>query len=216
MLLEASGLEKAWGGHPVLRGADLALDQGAHTLISGPSGAGKSTLLHLLGRLAEPDAGSLRFRDQPVSGDSAAWRLAHVGLVFQEILLVESLTVKQNLRLVQTAAGKHGDLGRLLEPLALLDRLNTSTRVLSRGERQRVALARAFANEPALVLADEPTASLDPSARDATLDQLFRLCEQVGATALIVSHDPAVAERPELAGRLHLHGGRLSAEPPAP
>ncbi len=207
-MLAAHGIEKRWGDHPVLRGLDLEVSEGEHTLVAGPSGSGKSTLIHVLGRLAPADAGALHFRGAPVAGDAAAWRLAHVGLVFQEILLIESLTVKQNLRLVQRGPSPL-DPAALLEPLGLSDRLDAAARVLSRGERQRVALARAFANRPTLLLADEPTASLDPAARSATLDHLFQLCEQVGTTAIIVSHDPMVADRSELRQSFRMHEGRL-------
>lgn len=207
-MLGARGIDKAFGSRVVLRGLDLVVEAGGHTLVSGPSGSGKSTLIHLLARLVDPDAGELQWEGSPVGGRAAAWRLAHVGLVFQEVHLLESLTVLQNLDMVARGAGCAVDPG-LLVPLGLADRAGDPVRVLSRGERQRVALARAFSNRPRLLLADEPTASLDPAQRDQTLDHLFELCERLGTTAVVVSHDSAVAERAEWGQHLWLEGGRL-------
>lgn len=211
-LLQAAGLTKTWDGHRVLDGLDLDLAAGEHTLVQGPSGAGKSTLLALLARLAEPDAGTIQLHGQDIRalGDPAAYRRRHIGIIFQEVLLIDGLTLLQNIEMVSINSPRPGPSpASLLEPLGLADRAGTRAAVLSRGERQRVALARAFAAAPHVVLADEPTASLDPGNRDRTLDQLFTLAAAVDATVLVVSHDAALAARPELSRRLILDGGRL-------
>lgn len=211
-LLEARGLVKAWDGRRVLDGLDLTLRAGEHLLIHGPSGSGKSTLLALLGRLAAPDAGTILLDGQPIEdlGDPAAFRRNHIGFIFQDVLLIDSLTVFQNVDIVHRSRGRRGpDPRTLLAPLGLAERARDKAAVLSRGERQRVALARAFAGAPRLVLADEPTASLDAGSRDQTLDQLFMLAETVGATAVVVSHDEALRRRPELRTCRALVGGQL-------
>ena len=136
-----------------------------------------------------------------------------IGFVFQDLHLLETLTVAQNIELVQAALGTKEDAptpAMLLEPLGLIERLNDRVSILSRGERQRVALARAFANKPALLLADEPTSSLDPGSRDQTLRHLWALCEHTGATALVVSHDHALREDAHFANRWALAEGRLT------
>ncbi len=207
-MLEARRIDKGFGSRLVLRGLDLAVEAGGHTLIRGPSGSGKSTLVHLLARLVVPDAGDLLWEGATVKGDAAAWRLSHVGLVFQDVHLLESLTVLQNLDMVARGAGCDVDPG-LLVPLGLADRTHDPVRVLSRGERQRVALARAFSNRPRLLLADEPTASLDPAQRDQALAHLFDLCAHLETTAVVVSHDSALTDRPEWKQHLWLEGGRL-------
>lgn len=213
-VLEVRGLSKTFGALKILDGLDLVLHAGEHALVIGPSGSGKSTLLHVIARLVEPDTGSLRFEGRPYAslGDSPRFRIEHVGFVFQEFHLVESLTVAQNVEILQLAAPSGRpelSMHELLSPLGLEARAHTPVRVLSRGERQRVAMARAFANAPTLVLADEPTSSLDVSSRGRTLDHLFHLCDRCGATAVIVAHDPEVAQRTELAHVLGLRGGRL-------
>jgi len=202
--LDVQGLKRGFESIEVLRGVDLQVDRGEHALILGPSGSGKSTLLHLLGRLLEPDEGAICIDGTPIQelGDPAAFRLRTIGIVFQEFHLLEALTARQNLALVADACPPGPRLPtpeELLEPLGLLDRLDSPVHVLSRGERQRVALARAFANRPTLVLADEPTASLDPDNCERSMALFFALCAQMDATAIVVSHDPALNAR----GRFH-------------
>ncbi len=211
-MIEVVDLYKRWEDMEVLRGVDLRLKAGEHTALCGPSGSGKSTLLNLIARLYEPDAGALSFDGTPYAecGKPQDFRLSRLGLVFQEVDLLESLSVAQNIEMIRLAAGGSGPrVEELLEPLGLERRRDARVGVLSRGERQRVALARAFANGPRFLLADEPTASLDPSNRDRTLEFMFSLCEQMGATALVVSHDLGVFERSEFRQRCRLEGGRI-------
>jgi len=213
-LLELDDVGHTYDGPPVLDGLGLTIEGGQHTLIEGPSGAGKTTLLNVAGALLRPTRGCVRFegRDLADVHDLARHRLEHLGFVFQEFHLVESLSARQNLELVQCARGGEPavTIDALLGPLGLEGRLDAPVRRLSRGERQRVALARAFANAPRLVLADEPTASLDPSRASASLDHLFELAQTAQVTVLLVSHDPALAARPELAQRFRLDAGKLS------
>lgn len=215
-MLSLTNIEKSWGETHVLRGLDLKVEIGQHTLISGPSGAGKSTLLNVIARLIVPDAGELQFNgiNYEKITDPARFRMDHIGVVFQEIHLIESLTVAENLEMVQLSSGKDSPatIRELLIPLGIGGLIDKRTRLLSRGERQRVALARAFANSPELVLADEPTASLDPSNRHSTLDHLFALCELFGSTALVVSHDPEIESRCEFLQLLTLDRGQFGSE----
>jgi ABC-type lipoprotein export system ATPase subunit len=200
-MLRIEGLCKAWEGVSILEGLDLSVDEGQHTLIMGPSGSGKSTLLYLVARLARPDAGQVLLDGKSVRslGDAAHYRLAHIGLVFQDVHLLEGLSVRHNIEMIQALSPRESiPAPELTEPLGLQPLLDRTVCKLSRGERQRVALARAFANRPRLVLADEPTASLDPSSRDQCLDHLFGLADRTQATVLLVSHDPGVADRSEL------------------
>ena len=213
-LLQADDLAKAWDGIEVLRGLSLTVTAGAHVAVEGVSGSGKSTLLNVLARLVRPDRGTVAYRrvSYGTLGRPERFRLNHVGLVFQEVQLLDSMSVAANIELVQAASGKPPiALRDLLGPLGLFHRASDRAAVLSRGERQKVALARAFANDPDLVLADEPTASLDPSNRDRTLDQLFALCARCNATAVVVSHDRDVSARPEFAQRCALVDGALQS-----
>ncbi len=213
-LLELRGVAHSFGSHQVLLEVSLSISAGEHVLIQGPSGSGKTTLLNIAGALLEPSNGQVLFAGEVLTGrgDLAAHRLHHVGFVFQDFHLLESLSPRQNLDIVRCARGgaPAHSLDALLAPLGLDDRLDVPVRRLSRGERQRVALARAFANGPRLVLADEPTASLDPSHASATLDHLFALAQATGATVVMASHDGKLAERADWARRVHVEAGRLS------
>jgi putative ABC transport system ATP-binding protein len=212
-LLQIQDVVHAYDGPAVLDGLNLRVEAGAHVLIEGPSGSGKTTLLNVAGALLVPQAGSVSFDGQNLAnlGDRAGHRLRNLGFVFQEFHLLESLSARHNVGLVQAARGgtPAHTVDALLGPLGLDGRLDAPVRLLSRGERQRVALARAFANRPRLVLADEPTASLDPSRADATLSHLFELAQATGATVLMVSHDRALRERPEFVQRVTMDGGRI-------
>ena len=215
-LLSLRGVHVTLEATPILRGASLELEAGQHTLILGPSGAGKTTLLNVAAGLVSPSEGEVLFRGEPLNahGTSARLRRDALGIVFQDLHLLENLTAAQNIALVQAAIGAGEDAPSpesLLSPLGLGDRLTTRVSVLSRGERQRVALARAFANRPSLVLADEPTSSLDPGSRTRTLAHLWALCEETGATALVVSHDAALEADAGFVTRSVLSEGRLSA-----
>lgn len=220
-LLRVTGLHKTYRlgrvDVPVLHGVDIELGRGEWVAILGASGSGKSTLLHLIGGLDRPDkpakgapGASIRFNDREVASfshaDLNAYRCRDVGFVFQFYHLLPELTVMDNVLL--GAMIRHGRLGyasrkaelrkaatRLLGTFGLKDRLRHKPSQLSGGERQRVAIARALINDPALLLADEPTGNLDRKTGAAILDVLAEIRRERGQTMLMVTHDPEIAAR---------------------
>jgi putative ABC transport system ATP-binding protein len=204
-LLCARGLAKVYrtGGVPVeaVRGVDLDVGIGEFVAIMGPSGSGKSTLLHVLGGLERATRGEIWLRGQRVDGLSpSAWavlRRKHVGFMFQFFNLLSTMTVADNVELPALLAGVPPRQARrrreeLLAELGITAKANTAPSRLSGGEQQRVALARALANEPSLLLADEPTGNLDSTnARDVL--RLLRRAHAAGQTILMVTHDARVA-----------------------
>jgi putative ABC transport system ATP-binding protein len=204
-LLRAQGLVKVYrsGGVSVeaIRGIDLEVGTGEFVAIMGPSGSGKSTLLHVLGGLEPATRGQLWVRGQRVDGLSpSAWavlRRKHVGFVFQIFKLLSTMTVADNVELPALLAGVSPRQARkrreeLLAELGITIKANTSPSRLSGGEQQRVALARALANEPSLLLADEPTGNLD-STNTRDVLRLLRRAHAAGQTILMVTHDAKVA-----------------------
>ena len=219
-LVEASGLWKSYGGGPggpidVLRGVSLCLHPAETAAVVGPSGSGKTTLLQLLGALDRPDAGSLRFGglDLGELGDAAlaAFRNREVGFVFQLHHLLPQCTALENVlvpTLLARRPGAEERARRLLARVGLADRLGHRPGQLSGGERQRVAVARALVNGPRLVLADEPTGSLDAASAEDLGDVLLELNREEGAALLVATHSRALAGR--LGRVLELRGGLLS------
>lgn len=184
-----------------VRGVDLAVEAGEFVAVTGPSGAGKSTLLHLLGGLQRPDSGRILLDGRRVDHLSEArWavlRRRRVGIVFQFFNLVSTLTVADNVELPGLLAGRPGrdvrsDREELLDELGLAGKEDSTPSDLSGGEQQRVALARALVNRPSLLLADEPTGSLDSRGTREVLGLLSR-CHQRGQTIVLVTHDAGVA-----------------------
>lgn len=195
-LLQAHSLWKSYDGHlQVLRGIELAVDRGEGTLVWGRNGSGKTTLLNLLGCLDLPDSGSILLDGQEIttlsSSGRARVRLNQIGFIFQEHNLLEELTVRQNILLpmrLSRSPEAEERVDRLLERFGLEDLSERRPREISVGESQKVAVARALANRPRLLLADEPTASLDEeSARD--LLQLLEELRIEGRAILLASHD---------------------------
>ncbi|HEY3379087.1 MAG TPA: ABC transporter ATP-binding protein [Armatimonadota bacterium] len=196
---------------PVLEAAlhwrlgEFHVAQGESVLVTGPSGCGKTTLLHLLAGLLRPDAGEITIDGLRVDllDTSAAdiFRGQHIGLVFQSFHLLAPLTVLDNLLLGARFGRKWDSREALSKAHALLEQVGLAGRKghrpgqLSLGEQQRVAIARALINEPPLLLADEPTASLDKANSLRILDLLFQLCAQHGTTLVAVSHDLSMADR---------------------
>ena len=204
-VLRARGLRKQYGkGEGLVRAVDdvdLDVASGETVAVMGPSGCGKSTLLHLLGGLDRPTAGELWLAGQRVDqmGERALARLRRdkVGFVFQAFHLMEELTAVENVELPALLAGRSPRAARrrateLLEQVGLADRARHLPSALSGGQRQRVAIARAMANDPALLLADEPTGNLDS---EATLDvlRLFESLHAAGQTLVVVTHDARIA-----------------------
>ena len=211
--LEAVDLRFSAGGVEILHGVSLTVAPGEVVAVVGPSGSGKSTLLHLLGGLARPTAGELWWAGARVDGLSvearARLRARRLGLVFQHHYLLNDLNVVGNLALPLSVAGLH-DPARaagLLERIGLAGKAEAWPAQLSGGERQRVALARALAARPALLLADEPTGSLDRANAASVAKLMLALAREDGAGVLLVTHDEALAARADRA--LHLLDGRF-------
>ncbi|HWD76889.1 MAG TPA: ABC transporter ATP-binding protein [Solirubrobacteraceae bacterium] len=227
-VLHASGLTKTVGSgrahRQVLDGVSLAVDAGEVVAVLGRSGSGKSTLLHLLGGLDRPDGGEIEIAGERLTGRSARAlarvRLHHIGFVFQQFQLIEECSGLENVllptRLPGAPRGGARRAVRLVEELGLTDVADHLPHELSGGEQQRFALARALVNEPELVLADEPTGSLDAVSGAAVLDLLRGLRDRA---VVIVTHEPDAAG---IADRvLRLSDGRLTtatapAEPAEP
>jgi len=217
-VLEARDLvRRFWtpaGPLTVLDGLDLRVAPGETWAIRGPSGSGKSTLLHLLAGLDRPTAGTVWWGDLAVHGLSpeaaARARAGRVGLVFQQHHLLADLTALENVTLPGRVAGRP-DAARgaaLLASMGLTDRADARPRTLSGGERLRVAVARALYGAPRVVLADEPTGSLDRASADAVVEALLRVAAAGGAAVVLVTHDERVAERAQR--RARLEDGRLT------
>jgi len=213
--LEAREVRHGFGGHPVLHGVSLAVEPGEVVAVSGPSGSGKSTLLHLLGGLDTPQGGEVWWAGERVdlldTQARARRRAGRIGLVFQHHYLLEDLNVLDNVRVPALLRGEGGSEARaraLLERVGLSGRERDFPGVLSGGERQRVAVARALVTRPAVVLADEPTGSLDRANADRVAELLLGLAREEGAGVLLVTHDERQAARADRA--LHLLDGRIS------
>jgi len=198
----------------VLRGADLTVARGEVVALVGPSGAGKSTLLHIAGLLERPDAGDVRFNGEDCSSFNddkrTELRRARLGFVYQSHHLLPEFTALENVVVPQMIAGKDKAEARvramsLLESLGLGARAGHRPGQLSGGEQQRVAIARALANDPAVLLADEPTGNLDPDTAEGVFAQLVSLAKSHGLAALIATHNPALASRMDRTVRLE-HG----------
>ncbi|MEG1038793.1 MAG: ABC transporter ATP-binding protein [Pseudomonas sp.] len=205
----------AQGPLPVLQGVDLCLARGSSLALMGESGSGKSTLLHLLAGLDCADSGSILIDGEPLDGRSesalARWRREGIGLVFQHYNLISSLNVAANLAFQARLAGRHDVqwLDYLTQQLGLMPLLQRYPEQLSGGQQQRVAIGRALAARPALLLADEPTGSLDEASSDEVLALMLQLVGEAGSSVLLVTHSPRLAAR--LQRRCVLHAGRVQA-----
>lgn len=190
-----------YGATHALTIPELHVAQGGRALVLGPSGSGKTTLLHVLAGLLRPTEGRVEVAGQDLYALPEAardrFRGRHIGLVFQRLHLVSALTVAQNVRLARTLAGLPPDEPRLRQTLAALDladRADAFPHQLSAGQQQRVAIARALANAPRVLLADEPTASLDDARAEAVLALLTAQAEAAGATLLVATHDRRIMD----------------------
>jgi putative ABC transport system ATP-binding protein len=209
-----------------LDGIDLTIDAGEFLAVQGPSGSGKSTLLQLLGALDRPSSGSLQFDGRELGGmdDGELTRLRSrdVGFVFQAFNLIPTLTAAENVETAMVPLGRDRKARRaraaeLLARVGLANRASHLPSRLSGGEQQRVAIARALANEPRVVLADEPTGNLDTTTADEVVSSLRSLSAEQGVTVIVVTHAEEIAA---MAGRrLRLRDGRVAGngsvfEPP--
>lgn len=184
-----------------LRGVDLLVEQGEFLSVVGPSGSGKSTLFHILGGLMTPTSGTVKIAGRDLMAmsdrDRTDLRKKTVGFVFQKYNLLPILSARENISIARTIAGMPVEFPksfeRVLEMLRIGHRLNHKPRALSGGEQQRVAIARALVNEPALLLADEPTGNLDTENSLTVLKLLRQLNEEFGQTVLMITHNPEAA-----------------------
>jgi putative ABC transport system ATP-binding protein len=202
MLIELQGLHKTYatpaGTFTALRGVDLNVGAGEFLAVVGKSGSGKSTLLNLVGGIDRPTAGSVRIGGAAIQGmsenDLAIWRGRHVGLVFQFFQLLPTLTVAENVMLPMDFSSSIPPAARRSRSLELLDRVGVADQAnklpsaLSGGQQQRVAIARALANQPPVILADEPTGNLDSTTAREVLS-LFRDLAGGGTTVIIATHE---------------------------
>jgi putative ABC transport system ATP-binding protein len=200
-------------------GVDLDIGAGELVAIEGPSGSGKTTLLQLLGALDRPDEGSIRFEGRDLAGlsdgDLAHLRLRAFGFVFQQFNLIPTLSALENVEAVLAPAGVQGDALRqrasgLLEEVGLGRRTEHLPSHLSGGEQQRVAIARALANEPRVILADEPTGNLDSKTGADVIDLLTGLAGRRGTTVVVATHDVALAAKAPY--RVAMRDGRIVKE----
>ena len=199
---------------PALRGVDLDVRPGEFIVLLGPSGSGKSTLLNILGGLDTPTAGAVSFLDHELTGASEAeltrYRRGHVGFVFQFYNLIPSLTARENVALVTDIAERPMPAEEALGRVGLAGRLDHFPAQLSGGEQQRVAIARAVAKRPDVLLCDEPTGALDYETGKLVLEVIARINAELGTTAVVITHNAAIAN---IADRvLRLANGRIAGE----
>ncbi|MCG2650865.1 ABC transporter ATP-binding protein [Alloprevotella tannerae] len=215
-MIELQGIRKSFGDLEVLKGIDLSVNKREVISIVGPSGAGKTTLLQVLGTLYRPDAGSILFNGTDLSALGkkalARFRNEHIGFIFQFHQLLPEFTALENVFIPALIARKSEKKAReraakLLNFLGLSERAHHKPSELSGGEQQRVAVARALMNEPDVILADEPSGSLD-SRNKAELHKLFfNLRDQLGQTFIIVTHDEELAATTDRT--IHLKDGKI-------
>ena len=201
-MIEIKNLTKRFGNIQVLKGIDLKVNKGEVISIVGPSGAGKTTLLQLIGTLDKPDSGNIFFNGEDLCKMSstrlATFRNQHIGFVFQFHQLLPEFTALENITIPALIAGrnrKEAELEalELLEMMGLKERVNHKPAELSGGENQRVAVARALINHPDVVLADEPSGSLDSKNKEELHKLFFDLRDKFGQTFIIITHDEGLA-----------------------
>lgn len=201
-MIDIKDIKKNFGSLQVLRGVNLHIDKGEIISIIGPSGAGKTTLLQLVGTLDRPTSGSICFNGEELARMSdkqlATFRNKHIGFVFQFHQLLPEFTALENIIIPALIAGRsraeaEKDAMELLAVMGLRERAGHKPSELSGGENQRVAVARALINKPSLILADEPSGSLDSKNKEELHKLFFELRNRYGQTFLIVTHDEELA-----------------------
>jgi putative ABC transport system ATP-binding protein len=216
-VLRARALAKTYGSGDsavhALRAVDLEVAAGEFIVLLGASGSGKSTLLNILGGLDVPSSGELFFEDQPLHGAGddvlTTYRREHVGFVFQFYNLIPSLTVAENVALVTDIAADPMRVDEAVDLVGLTPRRDHFPSQLSGGEQQRVAIARAIAKRPQLLLCDEPTGALDYATGKLVLEVIARINAELGTTALVITHNAAIAGMADRVVRLS--DGRIAS-----
>lgn len=203
IMIKLEGITKSFGSLQVLKGIDLEINKGEIVSIVGPSGAGKTTLLQIMGTLDEPDAGVVQIDGTMVSRmkekELSAFRNKNIGFVFQFHQLLPEFTALENVMIPALIAGvsskeAHERGMKILDFMGLVDRASHKPNELSGGEKQRVAVARALINDPAVILADEPSGSLDTHNKEDLHQLFFDLRDRLGQTFVIVTHDEGLAK----------------------
>jgi putative ABC transport system ATP-binding protein len=203
-LIEARDLRRSFedGRVQALRGINLRIREGESVSVAGPSGCGKSTLLQMLGALDEPTEGKVLFRGQSLRelGDPSLFRARTIGFIFQSFHLLPTLSALENVQMPMvempwSPKKRRARAIELLNAVGLAERLSHLPRKMSGGERQRVAIARSLANEPKVLLADEPTGNLDSTNAAQIIDLLLRIHREQKMTLVIVTHDLGIAAR---------------------
>ena len=215
-MIELQGITKSFGSLQVLRGIDLTIERGEVVSIVGPSGAGKTTLLQIMGTLDKPDSGSIRLNGVEVNrlGERklSAFRNKEIGFVFQFHQLLPEFTALENVTIPALIQGMSAGTARkqaqeMLDMLGLSERAAHKPAELSGGEKQRVAVARALINHPSVVLADEPSGSLDTQNKEELHRLFFDLRDKLGQTFVIVTHDEGLAAQTDRT--IHLVDGQI-------
>lgn len=203
IMIKLEGITKSFGSLQVLKGIDLEINKGEIISIVGPSGAGKTTLLQIMGTLDEPDGGVVQIDGTVVSRmkekELSAFRNKNIGFVFQFHQLLPEFTALENVMIPALIAGvsskeAHERAMKILDFMGLVDRASHKPNELSGGEKQRVAVARALINDPAVILADEPSGSLDTHNKEDLHQLFFDLRDRLGQTFVIVTHDEGLAK----------------------
>ena len=201
-MIELDNITRSFGSLQVLKGISLNINRGEVVSITGPSGAGKTTLLQIMGSLDKPDSGRVIYNGQDTTRmnekEISAFRNRHIGFVFQFHQLLPEFTAQENITIPMLIAGQgmrqaNARAKELLELLGLADRADHKPSELSGGEKQRIAVARALANQPDVILADEPSGSLDTKNKEELHKLFFSLRDQLGQTFVIVTHDESLA-----------------------
>lgn len=215
-LIELKGITKSFEGTRVLKGIDLTIEKGEIVSITGPSGAGKSTLLHIMGGLDKPDTGQVIYNGTDIAGfsgkETAMFRNRNIGFVFQFHELLPEFTALENIMMPALI----GDCSKsesekramqILEILNLQGKADNKPAEMSGGENQRIAVARALMNNPQIILADEPSGSLDSGNRSELHNLFFKLREELGQTFVIITHDESLASKADRT--IRLRDGRI-------
>ena len=201
-MIELDNITRSFGTLQVLKGISLKVERGEVISITGPSGAGKTTLLQIMGSLDKPDTGRVLYDGQDITRMNeksiSSFRNKHIGFVFQFHQLLPEFTALENITIPMLIAGQgmrqaNARAKELLELLGLADRADHKPSELSGGEKQRIAVARALANQPDVILADEPSGSLDTKNKEELHKLFFNLRDKLGQTFVIVTHDESLA-----------------------